>query len=202
MKEHPLFARFYDWISQKMSPVEEPHRREMLEGLGGRVLEVGAGPGVNFPLYGPGARVVAMEPEPNMIRRAAGRAAEAPAPVTLVRAAAERLPFREGAFDAAVLSLVMCSVADPPGVANEVGRVLRPGGEVRIYEHVRSESRRHARWQDRITPVWRRFSAGCHPNRDTAATLQAEGFEVDVRRIPIGPPTPARPHILGAARRR
>lgn len=201
MKEHPLFARFYDWISRKAAPVEEPHRREMLEGLAGRVLEVGAGPGVNFTLYQQGVSVVAMEPEPNMVRRAVPRAADARVPLRLVRGRAEALPFRDGAFDAVVLSLVMCSVRDPRRVAAEVHRVVRARGEVRIFEHVRSANPRHARWQRRLTPVWRRFSAGCHLHRDTARTIEAAGFEVDVRRLPVGPPNPARPHILGVARR-
>ena len=121
MKEHPTFARFYDWLSRKAAPVEEPHRREMLEGLAGRVLEVGAGPGVNFPLYRDGASVVAMEPEPNMVRRAAPRAAEAPVPVRLLRGGAEALPFRDGAFDAAILA------ASPRRCAGSSAREARSG---------------------------------------------------------------------------
>jgi ubiquinone/menaquinone biosynthesis C-methylase UbiE len=122
------------------------------------------------------------------------------APVRLLRAEAEALPFPDGAFDAAVVSLVLCSVRDPRAAVSELRRVLRTGGEIRLFEHVRSENPRHARWQDWLTPIWRRFSGGCHPNRDTAATLRSAGLAVDVRRIPIGPPSPARPHILGVAR--
>jgi len=173
-----------------------------MAGLRGRVLEVGAGTGLNFKLYPEGVEVVAIEPEPNMAGRAVRRAAETPVRVRLVRAAAEGLPFRDGSFDAAVLSLVFCSVLDAKTAASELRRVLREGGEVRIYEHVRSENPRHARWQDWVTPIWRRINAGCRPNRDTAARLRAAGFDVEVRRIPIGPPSPARPHILGVARPR
>jgi ubiquinone/menaquinone biosynthesis C-methylase UbiE len=200
VKAHPIFARFYDRISRSMWPVEVDHRTELVAGLRGRVLEVGAGTGLNFQLYPSGVEVVAVEPEPNMMRLARRRVAESGFGVRLLRAAAESLPFPDASFDAAVTSLVLCSVGDPDAAARELRRVLRPGGELRVFEHVRSENPRHARWQDWLTPVWRRFSAGCHPNRDTAATLGTAGFAVDVRRVPIGPPSPARPHILGVAR--
>jgi ubiquinone/menaquinone biosynthesis C-methylase UbiE len=200
VKTHPIFARCYDWLAQRMAPVEEEHRRELVAGVRGRVLEVGAGTGLNFKLYPAGVRVVALEPEPNMARRAADRRTEASSPVRLVRAQAERLPFTDGSFDAAVVSLVLCSVRSAERAVAEIRRVLRPDGELRIFEHVRSEDPRHARWQDRLTPVWGVFSAGCHPNRDTAATIRDAGFDVDVRRIAVGPASPARPHILGVAR--
>ena len=202
MKAHPIFAGFYDWVAQKMAPIEEEYRTELVAGLRGRVLEVGAGSGLNFKLYEAGADVVALEPEPNMARRAAERVEEADVRVRLVRGAAERLPFADGAFDAVVLSLVMCSVRSPKRAVAEIRRVLRPDGELRMFEHVRSENPKHARWQDRLTPLWSPFSGGCHPNRDTTATMRAAGFDVDVRRFPVGPATPARPHILGVARPR
>ncbi|MGH2710841.1 MAG: class I SAM-dependent methyltransferase [Actinomycetota bacterium] len=199
MRAHPIFARFYDRLARSMWPVEVEHRTELVSGLEGRVLEVGAGTGLNFQLYPAGVEVVAVEPEPNMANRAVGRLGEATGHVRLLRAVAEALPFPDRSFDAAVVSLVLCSVRDPRVAVSEIRRVLRPDGELRIFEHVRSQNPRHARWQDWLTPIWRSFSAGCHPNRDTAATLRSAGFDVDVRRIPIGPVTPARPHILGAA---
>jgi ubiquinone/menaquinone biosynthesis C-methylase UbiE len=202
MKAHPIFARFYDRISRSMWPIEVDHRTELVAGLQGRVLEVGAGTGINFQLYPEGVEVIGLEPEPNMMERARVSAAEAPARVRLLRAAAEAIPFEDAAFDAVVISLVFCTVRKPSVAASELRRVLRPEGQLRIFEHVRSENPRHARWQDWLTPIWRPFSGGCHPNRDTAATLRSSGFDVDVRRIPIGPPTPARPHILGVARPR
>ena len=202
MKAHPIFARFYDRISRSVWPIEVEYRTEMVAGLRGRVLEVGAGTGLNFQLYPKGVEIVALEPEPNMIRRARERLGEGPGPVRLVRGAAESLPFPDGSFDAAVVSLVLCSVARPAVAISELRRVLRPDGELRVFEHVRSENPRHARWQDWLTPLWRPLSAGCHPNRDTGASLRAAGFDVEVRRVPIGPPTPARPHIVGVARPR
>ncbi len=202
MKAHPIFARFYDRLSRSTWSLEVGHRTELVAGLTGRVLEVGAGTGLNFQLYPKAVEVIALEPEPNMARRARERLGDGPSPVRLVRGAAEALPFPDGTFDAAVASLVLCSVARPDLAIPELRRVLRPDGELRIFEHVRSEDPRHARWQDWLTPLWRPLSAGCHPNRDTSAALRAAGFALDVHRVPIGPPTPARPHIVGVARPR
>ncbi len=202
MKDHPIFARCYDRLSRKMLPIELEHRTELVAGLTGRALEVGAGTGLNFDLYPQGVSIVALEPEPTMAAKAHQAARLAPNPVRLLRGAAESLPFADASFDAVVVSLVLCSVQDPNRAAREIRRVLRPHGELRIYEHVRSRNPRHARWQDLLAPLWGFFSGGCHPNRDTGRTLGAAGFELEVRRIPIGPPTPARPHILGVGRLR
>jgi ubiquinone/menaquinone biosynthesis C-methylase UbiE len=202
VKAHPIFARFYDRLSRSVWPIEVEYRTELVAGLHGRVLEVGAGTGLNFQLYPRGVEVIALEPEPNMVQRARERLGDGPSPVRLVRGAAEALPFPDGSFDAAVVSLVLCSVARPDLAISELRRILRPAGDLRVFEHVRSDNPRHARWQDWLTPLWRPLSAGCHPNRDTPGSLRAAGFDLDVRRVPIGPPTPARPHIVGVARPR
>jgi ubiquinone/menaquinone biosynthesis C-methylase UbiE len=200
VKDHPVFARLWDTIVRLGGEPEQRHRDEMVGGLRGLVLEVGAGTGLNLSRYGPEARVVAVEPEPTMARAAADRAMEAEAEVAVLRGAAEDLPFGDATFDAVVVCYVLCSVADPDRAVSELRRALRPGGEIRVYEHVRSAHPGWARVQDVITPVWRRFGCNCHPNRDTAAILEAAGFEVDVRRFSFGPPAPVRPHILGVAR--
>ena len=201
MKRHPIFARFYERLSRTLDKLEREHRAEVTGGARGRVLELGAGNGLNFEHYRDASLVVALEPEPGMLKNAAPRAAKASARVVLVRAAGEALPFKDGAFDTVVSSLVLCSVRDPAGVAAELRRVLRPGGEVRLFEHVRARDRKAARWQDRLERPWGWFAGGCHPNRDTARTLEEAGLRVDVRRFPLGPPTPARPHVLGTATR-
>jgi ubiquinone/menaquinone biosynthesis C-methylase UbiE len=99
--------------------------------------------------------------------------------VPLVRAAAEALPFRDGAFDTVVSGLVLCSVTDPGRALAEVRRVLRPGGELRALEHVRSTVPWRARWQDRVQPLWTRLTGGCRPNRDTERAVEAAGFAID-----------------------
>jgi ubiquinone/menaquinone biosynthesis C-methylase UbiE len=139
------------------------------------VLDLGTGTGRNLPLYGPGVRVVGVDPAAPVLRRARHRAPGVP----LVRAAAEALPFRDGAFDTVVSGLAFCSVADPARALAEVRRVLRPGGRLRALEHVRSTVAWRARWQDRLQPWWTRLTGGCHPNRDTERAVEGAGFTID-----------------------
>ena len=96
----------------------------------------------------------------------------------MIQARAEALPFRTGAFDTVVSGLVFCSVGDPARGLAEIRRVLAPGGELRMLEHVRSPVPWRARWEDRIQPLWTRVSGGCHPNRDTEAAVEANGFRI------------------------
>jgi ubiquinone/menaquinone biosynthesis C-methylase UbiE len=200
VKERRLFARFYERLSRAMESTDHEYREEVAGGAGGAVLEVGVGNGLNLSRYRRAERVVAVDPQDPMLRLAAPRAAEAPVPAHLVRARAESLPFADGAFDTVVASLVLCSVDDPGRVAREIRRVLRPGGELRFWEHVRSRARWAAALQRGVTPVWKLWSGGCHPARDTVATLRSAGFDVAGRSFPVGPPSPARPHVLGTAR--
>jgi ubiquinone/menaquinone biosynthesis C-methylase UbiE len=200
VKTHPIFARAWDYVVLLNGRREQENRDELVRGLRGRVLEVGAGTGLNLGRYSEDVEVMAVEPEPTMAARAAERGREAAASVRVLRAVAEDLPFPDDAFDAVVACYVLCSVADQTRAIEEIRRVLRPGGEVRVWEHVRS---RHPRWavvQDVVTPVWRRLGCNCHPNRDTAAALRAAGFRVEGRAFSFGPPAPVRPHVLGVAR--
>ncbi|GAA1993109.1 hypothetical protein GCM10009838_66350 [Catenulispora subtropica] len=144
------------------------HRRQLVAGLGGRVVEIGAGHGPNFALHPREvAEVLAVEPEATM-RAAAAPAA--PVPVRVVAGHAGSIPVPDGGADAMVSSLVLCSVLPDQGEAlAEIVRVLRPGGELRFYEHVRSTGAVGGRLQDALTPLWRRVTGNCHPNR---ATLQ------------------------------
>ena len=200
MRTHPVFARLWDWVVRLGGRPEQRNRDRLVDGVRGRVLEVGAGTGLNLGRYSPGAEVVAVEPEPTMARKARARARKAAVPVRVVRGVAEALPFPDGTFDAVVSCYVLCSVSDQERAIDEFRRVLRPEGEIRAYEHVRSEHPGWALVQDLVTPMWHRFGCNCHPNRDTAAALRAAGFEVEVRRFSFGPPAPTRPHILAVAR--
>jgi ubiquinone/menaquinone biosynthesis C-methylase UbiE len=161
-------------------------RRWLTAGARGRTLDLGTGTGRNLPLYGPGVRVVGLDPALPVLARARRRAPRVP----LVRAAAEALPFRDGAFDTVVSGLALCSVADPARALAEVRRVLRPGGHLRVLEHVRSPVPWRARWQDRLQPWWTRFTGGCRPNRDTERAVAAarrpprRGPHAPLRRAP------------------
>lgn len=146
-----------------------------MSGLVGRVLDVGAGTGTNLPYLRAATEVVAAEPDAAMRRRLARRAMVAPMPVELSDATAEALPFPDRRFDAALFTLVLCTVTDPERALAEAHRVLEPAGTLVVIEHVRGTGGL-ARWQDTITPLWRRIAAGCHPNRDTRSAVQRAGF--------------------------
>jgi SAM-dependent methyltransferase len=203
---HPLFARVYARMSHgaEKAGVGE-HRDELLGGLSGRVVEVGAGNGLNFGHYPTTVtEVVAVEPEPYLRRQAERAAGDAPVPVTVVAGVADALPGAEGAFDAGVASLVLCSVPDQARALRELYRVIRPGGELHFYEHVVAERGPGATVQRRLDGwgIWPRMCGGCHLARDTPSMIEAAGFDIErCRRFPFGPGPIAIPHVLGVARR-
>jgi ubiquinone/menaquinone biosynthesis C-methylase UbiE len=201
---HPLFARCYARVGHLMDAEIGDHRRRLLADLHGRVLEVGAGNGLNFPHY-PATitEVLAIEPEPYLRRLAVAAARQAPVPIRVADGTAEALPADDATFDGVVASLVLCTVTDPDQALAEVRRVLRPGGTLRFYEHVRAEDPRLARWQDRLQRPWGWLVGGCHPNRDTVAAITAAGLrlvQLDRFDLQAMPPL-ARPHVLGVAER-
>src|SRR5438270_2798556 len=138
---HPVFARFYQrFAAQAMEKGEAEFRRELLDGVAGRVIEVGAGHGLNFAFY-PSAvtEVVAVEPEAILRQGAEKAAATAPVPVRVVDGVADRLPVEAVSFDVGIASLVLCSVPDQRAALGELHRVIRSGGELRFFEHVVAE---------------------------------------------------------------
>jgi len=204
---HPVFARIYDRVSTRAEDAgQREHRRELLEGLSGRVVEVGAGNGLNFQHYPLSVdEVLAVEPEPFLRERASAAAAGAPVAVRVLDGPAERLPLAGASVDAAVVSLVLCSVPDQAAALDELRRVLRPNGELRFYEHVRSEHAGFARFQQAADLLWPRVAGGCHTARDSARAIEAAGFRIErCRRLSFRPCSvlaPIAPHVLGRARR-
>ena len=203
---HPLFARFFDRLSRTMEPEVGPRRDELLAGLTGRVLEIGAGNGINFARYPTSVdEVVAIEPEP-YLRAKAQQAAEAtPLRVIVQPGVAEQLEFESESFDAAVACLVLCSVPGLTPALAELSRVLKPGGELRFFEHVRSDQPGKARIQSLAdaSHVWSWVGGGCHCSRDTVAAVRAAGFEIDqLSTRDVGPRWGlTNPHVLGHAHR-
>jgi len=200
---HPLFALVYSAFSPRLEAHGvRDHRLDLVKGLEGRVLEVGSGAGGNLEHY-PGSvdHVIAVEPERSLLHRATS--ARRAVPVEFARARAERLPFVDGAFDSVLFSLVLCSVLDPDAALAEAMRVLRPGGELRFYEHVRAAESRRARRQDRVDPIWRRVAGGCRCNRDTVSSIAGAGFAItSMRRFDFPDSAvwlPVAPHVLGVA---
>jgi SAM-dependent methyltransferase len=206
---HPVFARVYQRLSVAMDRAGAAgHRHDLVAGLHGRVVEVGAGNGRMFAHYPPEVvEVVAVEPEPRLRAAAVAAARTTPVPVRVLDGVAEALPAPDGDFDAAVAALVLCSVPDQAAALAEIARVLRPGGKLRFYEHVAASDAGALRRAQRIADatLWPRLFAGCRTGRDTVAAIAAAGFTIDeVHRFrfpPTGPAGPATPHVRGTATR-
>ena len=201
--EHPLFARVWALVAGTVAP--DWRRAELLAGTAGRVLEVGCGEGRNFRHYPPAVReVVAIEPEPYLRRLAERAAGDAAVAVRVLPGSAERLPVDDGGCDVVVCSLVLCSVADQAAALAEVRRVLRPGGELRFFEHVVAHRRSAARVQRRLdsSGVWPRVAGGCHLARDTVAAIAGAGLAIErCDRFAMGRGPLAVAVVHGSARR-
>jgi ubiquinone/menaquinone biosynthesis C-methylase UbiE len=204
---HPVFARIYTRvaaISERRGGAD--HRKKLLTGLHGRVLEVGAGSGANFKHYPTSvSEVIAVEPERHLLEQASRAAANARVPVHVTKGSADRLPGEPGSFDAGIVALVLCTVPDQQAALAEPYRVIRPGGELRFYEHVLGSSRWESRFQRLAdATIWPRLAGGCHLARDTTAAITNAGFQIETSeqfRYSPAPVLPADPHILGVARR-
>jgi ubiquinone/menaquinone biosynthesis C-methylase UbiE len=153
-------------------------RQSVVRPARGRVLEIGAGTGLNFSHYWPGVTVVATDVDSGMLSRARARAARANATVLLVAADAEALPFPAGMFDGAVIGLALCTVPRPETALAEVCRAVRSGGAVRLLEHVRAPNPIVARLQDWLTPAWRRLAGDCRLNRDALRAVSESGLQL------------------------
>ena len=204
----PRFARMYLKAAARADRRgATDHRQRLLQDLTGRVLEVGARNGLNFAHYPPTVtEVVAIEPEPTLRAIAQRAAAGAPVPVTVRAGTADALPLADGEMDAAIASLVLCSVPDQARALAELHRVLRPGGELRFYEHViaRCQPKRAILQLADRSGLWPAIGGGCHPACDTGAAIEAAGFTLEhCERVGFRASAlePSVPHILGIARR-
>jgi SAM-dependent methyltransferase len=198
-----IWAVGYECLGKRAQKIEGPYRKRIVSDARGDVLEVGAGNGFNFSHYRAATRVVAVEPDPAMRKRGKARARAASVPIELGPGDAHRLDFPEASFDTVIFSLVLCTIPDPARALAEARRVLRPGGEIRFYEHVRSKDPARARRQDRFLKPWRAVNRGCHPNRDTVGAIELAGFRfTELDRFDLnerGVPKIVRPHALGVA---
>lgn len=203
--ENPFFARIWPVIATHETEAVRELRRENLAGLSGRVLEVGAGIGTNFPHYPESVEeVVAVEPEPRLAARARAAAAAGPARIVVESETVEG--FSGGTpFDAVVCSLVLCSVRDPADVLGRLCSLLRPGGELRYLEHVASAGGRGRYQRIADATLWPRLFGNCHTHRDAERSIVDAGFEILRSRreftLPAWAPMPVSELLLGRARR-
>jgi SAM-dependent methyltransferase len=203
--DNPFFARVWPIVVTYETEAVRALRRENLAGLSGRVLEVGAGVGTNFPNYPEAVgQVIAVEPEPRLAAQARAAAAVAAVPVVVIGDTAEG--FSDGElFDVVVCSLVLCSVRDPAGVLRRLYSLLRPGGQLRYLEHVASAGGRGRLQRLADATLWPRLFGNCHTHRDTERLIVEAGFEVDSSRrewtLPVWAPLPVSELALGRARR-
>jgi ubiquinone/menaquinone biosynthesis C-methylase UbiE len=162
-------------------------RQQLVAGARGRVLEIGAGTGLNLPHYEGDLWVIATDPDIGMLRRARQRAVHASANVLLVAADGEALPFREHTFSEVVVGLAMCTIPNPEQALTEIHRILEATGRLRLLEHVRLESPFLGKLQDWLTPLWRRVAGGCRLNRRTAHMVAASGlFRLEIVAAHLG----------------
>ncbi len=178
-------------LSMRQKPLL-PFRKQVVGAAEGRVLEIGAGSGLNFALYGGAVTsVIGLEPSAELLRMARPRASSAPVPVSLLDASAEAIPLETGSVDTVVTTWTMCTIPDASRALAEMRRVLKPQGALLFVEHGRAPEAGVARWQDRLDPLWSRLAGGCHLNRKIDDLIVAAGFRIDAVANPRrpGPPT-------------
>lgn len=174
------FAKWYDIF---MSPLEQRKfkriRSELLKGASGKVLELGSGTGINFPLYDNVDTVIAIEPSQPMIARSLTKQRSAVVPIEIVHASAENLPFEDCTFDTIVATLVFCTIPNVELAINEVKRVCKPDGKILLFEHVKMENAALSKMQESLTPFWKKVCDGCCLNRETLKSFSNQGLEIE-----------------------
>jgi ubiquinone/menaquinone biosynthesis C-methylase UbiE len=186
---HPIHAALYDRLTRSAErKFLGAHRAWLAARATGRVLDLGAGTGANFPYLGAGVEIVAAEPDPYMLERGRQRARTLGRTVTFLPDAAESLSLGSASVDAVLATLVLCTVDDMTRALAQIRQVLKPGGHLLFLEHVRLDHPLWGRVQDAVTPAWKTLLAGCRPNRDTVRAIRRAGFAIgELERFAFGP---------------
>jgi ubiquinone/menaquinone biosynthesis C-methylase UbiE len=196
-----ILPRLISWGMRQKQLV--PLRERVVGAARGRVLEVGIGSGLNLPLYPRDVEaVLGIDPSIELLHLAKKHTPWVHFPVELTEASAEDLPLDDRSVDSVVLTWTLCSVGDPGRALREIRRVLRPGGMLLFIEHGLAAEARTRRWQDRLTPAWRRLAGGCHLNRPIERLIRESGLqlaELETGHLVRGP-RPFTFHYRGIAR--
>src|SRR3954454_22084388 len=173
------FAKWYDFF---MSPLErrtfKEIRRDLLTRAYGKVIELGSGTGVNFPLYQHVESVTAVEPSRYMIEQSEMNKELAVIPIEIIQASAEQLPFEKDSYDTVVATLAFCTIPDVDKALKEMKRICKANGKILLFEHVKMDNPILAKLQIYLTPFWKKICDGCHLDRDTVNLLKSKGFQV------------------------
>jgi ubiquinone/menaquinone biosynthesis C-methylase UbiE len=157
-----------------------PYRERIIHAAEGRILEIGAGSGLNLPLYGAAAKeVLALEPDPQLVRMAEKNAERASPRVHLLEASAEEIPLDDSSIDTVVSTWTLCTIPDADRALREMRRVLKPGGRFLFVEHGLAPELKVQKWQRRLTPYWERISGGCHLTREIDRIVRDAGFVLE-----------------------
>jgi len=157
----------------------EPYRRRVAGGATGRVLEVGVGSGINLPLYAADTHVIGLDPSTKLLSMARAVTIKLPYSIAFIEGTAEAIPLPDRSVDSVVTTWTLCSVPDLGRALAEMRRVLKPDGRLLFAEHGRSPEPHIVRWQNRLTPVWKRIGGGCHLNRPIDQLIREAGFHID-----------------------
>nr|WP_281722573.1 class I SAM-dependent methyltransferase [Nitrosomonas nitrosa] len=156
-----------------------PYRERIVSEAEGRVLEIGIGSGLNLPYYRPQAReILGLEPSSRLLAMAQGRAHASTGPVTFIGGSAEAIPLDRGTVDTVVTTWTLCSIPWAVKALGEMRRVLKPGGQLLFVEHGLAPEANVRKWQNRLTPIWKRIGGGCHLNRPIRALIESAGFGI------------------------
>jgi ubiquinone/menaquinone biosynthesis C-methylase UbiE len=156
-----------------------PFRQRIGQTSEGRVLEIGIGPGLNLPFYGPNVRaVIGIDPSSELLAMAARRGSALQLPVELIKGSSEALPLDDASIDTVVTTWTLCTIPGPARALGEMRRVLKPGGQLLFVEHGRAPDPGVTRWQDGLTPIWKHFTGGCHLNRKIDDLIDGSGFAI------------------------
>ena len=173
---------FPKWYDRFMYPLEKGSfkqiRNDLINKASGQVLELGAGTGINFPLYKNVKSVTAIEPNSFMIEQSIINQKKAIVPIRIIQAGAEKLPFENNSFDTVIATLVFCTIPNVEDALNEMHRICKPNGKILLFEHVKMEQPILAKMQIYLTPFWKKICDGCCLDRETVGVLESKGFKI------------------------